>query len=294
MELILKKLEDLNTYVTYVNEKNDDYLTESLAKINIINEKIDRFIVRENKSEIEKKYKLDYEEEKEKNKENNRKGEIRVGRILTMQDKGRKKPITFGYLNIIIIAGPGKELGRELDSNILKYDGKILQNIWEFSKIYPQHLTVKNYNLLPHIKNLHEFIKPEYWTWQTNGWESVKPIRYPFGIMACGDHVGFIKKTGENIEFLTEPEARKKIFAPIYKKLVQKTDDYKKLQEMHNNGYNLQLCDLYALNIEQKGAYGEDKVGSVAIDANIIEKLINSNHDFTTACYIAAFLLSVL
>jgi len=299
MELILKKLDNLANYVSYINEKNDDNLTELIAKLNVAEEKLNRMLVRVHKSEIEKKYKEDYEEAQQINKQNNELGNIRVGRILTTKDKGRKTPITFGYFNVTAILSPGKNLGRELDPNYLKYNGKIISNIWEFSKIYPQHVKTTDIEKLKHsLTN----IKPEYWDWQESGFNSQTIIRYPFSMQSYGEHIGFIKKTGSVIELLTESEARKKIFAPIYKKTVIKTDDYKKLTEMLNDGYNLQICDfnalqgsLESLNITQKkGAYGEDKVGSIEINEEIIEKMLNSKHEFTTAFYLAAFLLELL
>ena len=274
-----KKLTELENYIKYVNEKNDDEMTEIIAKLINLEQKIARFAVRETKSLIEKKYKETYEKAKEENAQESNMGSIRIGKLMTTADKGRKTPITYGFINIVAVAGPGNAVGRELDAAHLKYDGKIMQNIWEFSKVYPIHMD-------------NDKVKPEFWQWQETGLKVTYAIKYPFGMAAYGDHVGFM----HDKEFITEAEARRKIYAPIYKKILQKTEDYKKLQEMLADGYNLQLCDFQAVggSYLTKGVYGEDKAGSMQINADIVEKVLYDRYEVGAVFYLAAFLLELL
>jgi hypothetical protein len=86
-----------------------------------------------------------------------------------------------------------------------------MENAWQFAKLYPQHATVGAPT-------------EAYWLWATRGWIDPKAHRYPMGKGAkplCswwdGQALGYI-------------EARKCIYAPLYRRAVVKTEAYATLE----------------------------------------------------------------
>lgn len=123
---------------------------------------------------------------------------------------------------------------------LYEYEGEHLnslnmENAWQFSKVYEEHV---DENGEP---------TDEYWEWARKGWGDSKAHRYPAGkgripeySLWDGDRLGYI-------------EARKKIYVPLYAEAVLKTDAFRRLKEMYEDGQNLALRDWDGYDHRAKG-----------------------------------------
>ena len=100
-----------------------------------------------------------------------------------------------------------------------------MENAWQFCKVYPAHADRDG--------NPGGY----YWSWAERGWNDMRAHRYPMGrgtkplySLWDGEHLGYI-------------EARKRIYVPLYAKLVVQTTAYRKLQLLHEGGDGLILLD---------------------------------------------------
>jgi hypothetical protein len=88
------------------------------------------------------------------------------------------------------------------------------ENAWQYSKLYADYADSTGRP------------KQEYWDWARAGWNNPKAVRFPKG---RGARPLYSWWDGEKLPYV---EARKKIYAPLYKGLVTKTDGYKKLLQL--------------------------------------------------------------
>lgn len=108
------------------------------------------------------------------------------------------------------------------------HDGRTSQtheNAWQYAKVYQIHT---DENGEP---------TPEYWKWAEAGWANPKAVRYPMGRGAIplyslwkGHKLGYV-------------EARKAIYAPLFRTAVENTDAYKALRELYNTEELIVLRD---------------------------------------------------
>lgn len=122
-------------------------------------------------------------------------------------------------------------LGR--DSGVECYDGHRawnMENAWQYAKVYRCHVDDS--------KNP----TTEYFKWRDRGWSKKTADRYPMGRGAKplyslweSDQLGYV-------------EARKRIYLPLYAKLVVKTEAFARLRKMHDTGMNLVLADFDGYN----------------------------------------------
>lgn len=91
---------------------------------------------------------------------------------------------------------------------------KNFENLWQYSKVYPEHL---DEDMTP---------KLSWRWWQKMGFAKERADRYPMGKGAkpCFSFWG--------TEMLSYVDARKKIYAPIYYSLIQNHPSFLKLKEM--------------------------------------------------------------
>jgi hypothetical protein len=91
---------------------------------------------------------------------------------------------------------------------------KIMENGWQFSKGYPQHVRANGEPTA------------EYFAWAAKGWSSRKAQRYPMGKDAKSDFHWW------NGERLDKVEARKQIYVPLYAEQVVKRPFFKGLKKV--------------------------------------------------------------
>lgn len=108
------------------------------------------------------------------------------------------------------------------------YVAKNVENAWQYSKVYPEHVNGDQSPLM------------SYYKWAINGWNKTWADRYP---------MGKVKKPLYSIwgnRKLDYIQARREIYAPLYSKAVEKTEAYKQLQELYKEKGILYLWDFDA------------------------------------------------
>jgi len=176
---------------------------------------------------------------------------IRVGTI--RYNKGKKiYPSYPNYIRVEVMTA--STAYGELGPYVLKdEDGKIMENIWQFAKVYPKvPATTQKYSrwddtiIWHHPAEIHVDEKgeltPEYWNWREKGMSNEYPVRYP---------VGYSKKARAsclyawwNEEKLDYIESREKIYLPLYTRLVKTQPKFNQLKEMLNKGTNLLIVEV--------------------------------------------------
>lgn len=90
-----------------------------------------------------------------------------------------------------------------------------VENAWQYSKVYKQYD-----NGWP---------TSFYFDWAKKGFENSIAVRYPMGKVTIPEYSYW------NEEKLTYIEARRKIYIPLYKEAVSKTDAYKELKRIYKS-----------------------------------------------------------
>lgn len=121
---------------------------------------------------------------------------------------------------------------------------KNFENLWQFSKVYKEHLGVTG---LP---------TPEWYKWREVGWNDPIARRYPMG---KGRKPEYSMWKGKQLGYI---EARKRIYALEYAKNVIKTKSFKILREQYTE------CILYnkTMVLLDYDAYDHLELGMTLID----------------------------
>lgn len=171
-------------------------------------------------------------------------GKIRVAKYFY---KTRTLPTTDGYTNVLIhTKGP-------LSPYQLKNeDGHLLENIWQFCKLYPrvtaQRTSLSQWQpqtvIWEHGAEVHVDANgtptEAYWQWREKGLNNPYAVRYPNGYKGRKDALCHIW----NGDRLTYVEARKAIYIGEYARLAPLTDEFKRLKKLLENGTNLQIIEV--------------------------------------------------
>lgn len=160
--------------------------------------------------------------------------------------------------------------------------GRNMENLYQFSKIYPTVPSVS----IPYTKRYPKIVwtwKEEkhivdgmitdaYWKWREAGMNNEDAVRYPVGNgewkKTC---VGCIREEDihkDDIPLLSYIESRKQIYLPLYCNLVQEKEQYKDLVRRYKEGENLLICETDGSHQESLPYYME-KYG---VDISFIEK----------------------
>lgn len=123
-------------------------------------------------------------------------------------------------------------------------DGSVAKNVenaWQFSKVYKQH--VKDGEILP-----------EYFEWALKGFNDSWAHRYPMG---RGAAPLFSLWKGKRLGYI---DARKEIYMPLYAEAVVKTDAFKQLKALYETHGKLVLFDFDGYDYLGEGKTLEDVV----------------------------------
>lgn len=320
---ILQEIEKIQTLIEEIQQQKDEYYLQMNAKLEYLGQRTHRYAVKVNTPAILHDLKDSVEAAKEANQKAGQPGKIRVGRIAGMHEKGKKYPITYGYLNVVVTSHNTRGLGAQLSPYVLKdKQGRLMENTWQFAKFYDEVplIPIKSesrdgwtYPATIFTED-EDIILGEYWKWRAQGMMHPKPVRYPVGFADrhnCRFAIWPKNLDISKIDKVTTAElckpdmdydeldylaARRAIYCPLYIHLARQTDDYKTLQKMLQEGYNLQILDVdgprrdrLPASLEMpEGVYGEDKVGSIEINEKNIKALLDYTgspfgHGFTLA-----------
>lgn len=224
----------------------------------------------------------------------------------------------------ILIHTSNKYLGGSLSPYHLKDEnGCLLENVWQFSKVYwtvyAQKTALSSYDpdniIWEHPAEIHidpTSRKPtkEYWEWRKKGTHNAKAVRYPNGFhgrnecayalwpadkCTIGEETDIVDPDGVKYKKLTYIEARKVIYCGEYARLVHLTDCFKKIQQMISEGQTIQIIEVDGPNIDwykKSPISGGIKDKSLAMKKSVIDYLLNDpTHPFGHGYTIAALLL---
>lgn len=149
------------------------------------------------------------------------------------------------------------------------YVAENMENGWQYSKVYPEYAD-ENKNPTK-----------EYYKWAEKGFKKSYADRYPMG---KGKKPLYSIWDGKKYGYI---EARKHIYIPLYAKSVVKTEAYKTLKAMYDNGEDIVLWDFDAYDYEKLGMTLDDVINNpnkkmghaFVLTMLLIEKVIVSGED---------------
>lgn len=196
---------------------------------------------------------------------------IRVGRIKNSSDK----LLYPGFVPIVVMTKSSK-YGSLSPYCLQNKDGQIMENIWQFSKVYRKVPASKQYYsrwdkkvIWDHPAEVHidaqDQITPEYLTWRKKGMNNPYPVRWPVGQNWVKNCIGAIppgeldksSDTSRDIELLDYVDSRKNIYLPIYSELVRKQSQYGELLRMLRSGTNLLILEVDGPHSESAKYYAD-------------------------------------
>lgn len=182
---------------------------------------------------------------------------IRIGRIKNCSDK-----LSYdGYIPIVVMTKSSKY--GTLGPYVLKdANGRIMENIWQFSKVYRNvpkskqyysqwdRTVVWDYPAETHVDSMGKLTQ-NYVDWRKAGMSAPYPIRYPVGkgkhrstclyALEKDQQAGYTPSASEQLDYIN---ARKRIYLPIYSKLVRAESQYKYLLSLLQAGKNLLILEV--------------------------------------------------
>lgn len=129
---------------------------------------------------------------------------------------------------------------------------EIMENIWQFSKIYKQiekqSIKYSNWDntiIWEHDKETHvshdNKILDQYWSWREKGIKCKNAIRYPAGFKDRTKCLGAIKSKDSTTK-LNYIDSRKQIYLPLYMDMVKNVPDFISLKNKNENLFIIE-CD---------------------------------------------------
>lgn len=182
---------------------------------------------------------------------------IRVGRRIYNNSTGSYTDPHYDNFKTCLVLTASSQYG-SLGPYVLKDDnGRIMENIWQASKIYKEvpdvvqkYSRYDNKIIWQWKKERHVddngVILPAYWNWRQHLMDNNYAVRYPlgFGKNKLCLYAIMDKDDGSyeyNIDYIN---ARKKIYGPVYCDLAKKQKQFKDLQKELNDGNNLLITEV--------------------------------------------------
>lgn len=193
----------------------------------------------------------------------NNTGLIRVGRCTYTEGK-RKDPSFPGFTPIVVLtkSSPYGSLG----PYVLQNDkGQVMENIWQFSKVYPSvpkscqrysrwdSTLVWEHPAEQHVNAETNALLPAYWAWRKKGFNTKEAVRYPVGKAKVGTCIGAVYDTANPLDndepfhydrMLNYIEGRKAIYVPVYCQLVKQERQFQELKRRLHEGENLLVIEV--------------------------------------------------
>jgi hypothetical protein len=214
--------------------------------------------------------------------QNTGKGSVRVGRTNYGKNGKRTDPSYKDFTKIIVLMKSHSKWGMIGPYDLVDESGRIMENIWQFAKIYPKVPKSKQkcsrYNPTivwehpaeTHIKN-HDptdnsgEITDEYRSWREKGMNNKYAVRYPVGfhhrhkcVYALAENAGESGSIDDTQ--LNYVESRKRIYLPVYCEMVKKHPLFRELQDRLEAGENLLIIEVDGPHQESLEYY-KDKYG---------------------------------
>lgn len=181
-----------------------------------------------------------------------------------------------GYLDIFPLTEGSKHY-KLSPYSLTNDDGHIMENIWQFSKIYENVPAIvwkapsayKGIEIAcpaeKHLTNGEP--NKDYLDWQEKGFNCPYPVRYPVGY-AHRHLCKFVLKNGNK---LNKVESRKQVYATEYIKLVRKEQMFKDLVEQVKNGQDIMIHDVDGPHEETNDYYQKNYKCNKFIDSHTVD-----------------------
>lgn len=194
-------------------------------------------------------------------------GKVRVGRRKYNRDGTYTDPKYEGYKSIICMT-KCSEYGSLSPYELKNENNQILENIWQFSKVYKKvpkttqkysrysNKVIWKYDDETHIDDNNTLLLSSYWNWRTRGKNSLDAIRYPVGFSNMSKCLFAIKESDienlnkensinlNSIRKLNYIQARKEIYLQEYKNMVRTQKQFKELKKMLDDNINLLIIEV--------------------------------------------------
>ena len=204
---------------------------------------------------------------------------IRVGRCKYDSKGSVSYPSYPGFVNIVVMMRSHSNYHPLSPYELKNSQGQILENIWQFSKIYAKvPKSVQKYSrwdqtviwdypaethFIPDPEDPEDFsrgqILDSYLVWRKKGMNAKYPIRYPVGF--SNRHKCLFSMANMADGTLSEPldyiEGRKQIYVPLYLDMVSKQSVFADLKKMLQNGTNLLIIEVDGPHQESMDYYKE-------------------------------------
>lgn len=239
-------------------------------------------------------------------------GLVRVGRCVYKGGK-RIDPEYKGFTPIVCLT-QSSAYGALGPYCLVDEKGRIMENIWQFSKVYPQvprsiqqlsryqPEVIWDHPAEVHVKN--GAVTEEYLKWRMKGMAAKHPIRYPVGFNERHTCVGALRDTdpGTITAVLKYIPARKAIYLPEYCRLVRKVDLFNTLKQRLDAGENLLIIEVDGPHEESMDYYktkytvNSDFIENstmLATKENLSVMLNDDRHNFGHGYCLAAALLDL-
>lgn len=196
-------------------------------------------------------------------------GQIRVGRRIYDRNGKYFDPTFPGFTQILVLT-KSTAYGSLGPYELFDERGRNMENLWQFSKVYLNVPAVKEFRsrydrtvIWEHpaeehvrvetirkdngsVEKVYKF-SPAYMRWREKGMKAKEAIRYPVGFNARHTCL-FSFAEDENGEIVKEPldyiKARKRIYSPVYCRLVREKPQFKELQDRLRRGENLLIIEV--------------------------------------------------
>ncbi len=204
---------------------------------------------------------------------------IRVGRRIYNKTGGFQEPSCPEFKPIRVLT-KSTEYG-SIGPYELKDDlGRIMENIWQFAKVYQKvpaskrsYSQYSNKIIWNHPAEVHidenGILTPEYWNWRKKGMHNPDAVRYPLGFGK--QHNCLYALDQDDQGNLSPPldyiQARKAIYLPVYCDMVKKETQFIELKKRLENGEKLLIIEVDGPHQECLDYYRE-KYG---VDEDFIE-----------------------
>lgn len=246
---------------------------------------------------------------------------IRVGRCTYDKRGARQDPAYPGFQNIVVLTKGTNRWGMLGPYELKNEQGHIMENIWQFSKTYPQveatcqrKSRFENIIVWDHPSEIHvidptkpataDNLTPAYWAWRQKGFSAPYAVRYPPGYGKMASCVGLLAETraGQYEGPLGYVEARKQLYLPLYTRMARQSPLFAKLRELREKGKNLLIVEVDGPHQESLGHYvqtygvGADFIAAgtmLANAANLKIMLDDPQHPFGHGYCLAAALAGI-
>lgn len=224
---------------------------------------------------------------------------IRVGKRRYMRN-GKYVDPSYPNFTPIICLTKSTQYGSLGPYCLVDENGIIMENFWQFSKVYPKVPAVKQrYSrfdktvIWEHPEELHAIYRAGSWTltdkyfeWRQKGMFNKYAVRYPVG-HNYRNQVLFSLTEDENNNIIYEPltyiEARKKIYIPKYCQCVKSQLQFKELKSRLDQGENLLIIEVVG-PVSESLAYYQEKYN---VPSNWIENdtILATKENLTILCH---------